>query len=258
MASRRRAREFALQALYQADIRETTVPAALNDLWSAMMDGEGIEDSRPPESEEVEFAQRLAVGVDERRAEIDGLVEESSTNWRLPRMPVVDRNVLRLATFELPGHPGHRVDQRGRRARQALRDGGQPGLRERDRRSARPPARAHRRAAVTVRLQPLDGFWLLLPIVVTAAALTMSATPEQVSWFGFDVPVLCMFRRLTGISCPGCGLTRSFVLLVHGQWADALRTNPLGPFVFAAMVLQAPALLVYRIRASGGAGARSS
>jgi transcription antitermination protein NusB len=101
MASRRRAREFALQALYQADIRETTVPAALNDLWSAMMDGEGIEDSRPPESEEVEFAQRLAVGVDERRAEIDGLVEESSTNWRLPRMPVVDRNVLRLATFEL-------------------------------------------------------------------------------------------------------------------------------------------------------------
>lgn len=103
MASRRRAREFALQALYVSDLSEVTVTAALNDLWSAMMDGEGIEDARPPESEEVEFAQRLAVGVDERKAEIDGLIEESSTNWRLPRMPVVDRNVLRLATFELLG-----------------------------------------------------------------------------------------------------------------------------------------------------------
>lgn len=105
MASRRRAREFALQALYEADIGEVTVTAALNDLWSALMDGEGLDEGRPPESEEVEFAQRLAVGVDERRAEIDGLIEESSTNWRLARMPVVDRNVLRLATFELIACP---------------------------------------------------------------------------------------------------------------------------------------------------------
>lgn len=105
MASRRRAREFALQALYEADLGEVTVTAALNDLWSALMDGEGMEEGRPPESEEVEFAQRLAVGVDERRTEIDTLIEESSTNWRLARMPVVDRNVLRLATFELLSCP---------------------------------------------------------------------------------------------------------------------------------------------------------
>lgn len=101
MASRRQAREYALQALFQADLREITVSAALNDLWSGLMDGEGLDDSRPPESEEVEFAQRLARGVDERRAEIDTLIEESSTNWRLVRMPVVDRNVLRIAAFEL-------------------------------------------------------------------------------------------------------------------------------------------------------------
>jgi N utilization substance protein B len=103
MASRRRAREFALQALFQADLREVSVPAALNDLWSGLMDGEGLDDERPPESEEVEFAQRLCMGVEERRAEIDALIEESSTNWRLPRMPVVDRNVLRIAAFELLG-----------------------------------------------------------------------------------------------------------------------------------------------------------
>ncbi len=101
MASRRRAREYALQALFQADMREVPVLAALNDLWSGLMDGEGIEEARAPESEEVEFAQRIVAGVAEKREEIDRLIEASSTNWRLPRMPVVDRNILRMATFEL-------------------------------------------------------------------------------------------------------------------------------------------------------------
>jgi N utilization substance protein B len=101
MASRRRAREFALQALFEADLRETSVAGALNDLWGGLMDGEGIDDIRAPESEEMEFAGRLARGVDENRARIDALIEESSLNWRLPRMPVVDRNILRIAAFEL-------------------------------------------------------------------------------------------------------------------------------------------------------------
>jgi|RhiMethySRZTD1v2_1073278.scaffolds.fasta_scaffold1876980_1 N utilization substance protein B len=101
MASRRRAREFALQALFQADLREVTVTAALADLWGGLMDGEGMDEGRAPESEEVEFAQRLCLGVDERRAEIDTLIEECSTNWRLQRMPIVDRNVLRIAAFEV-------------------------------------------------------------------------------------------------------------------------------------------------------------
>lgn len=105
MASRRQAREYALQAMFQADVREVSVQQALSDLWSGLMDGEGIDHSRPPESEEVEFAQRLCHGVDQHRAEIDGLIEECSTNWRLARMPVVDRNVLRLAAFELLGCP---------------------------------------------------------------------------------------------------------------------------------------------------------
>ncbi|MEZ4235927.1 MAG: transcription antitermination factor NusB [Myxococcota bacterium] len=105
MASRRRAREFALQALFEADLRDVTVASALNDLWSGLMDGEGIDEGRAPESEEVEFAQRLARGVEGRRDELDGLIEEASTNWRLVRMPVVDRNVLRIAAFELVGCP---------------------------------------------------------------------------------------------------------------------------------------------------------
>lgn len=105
MSSRRQARQFALQALYQADMRGITAMAALNDLWSGLMDGEGLDDGRPPASDEVEFAQRLVDGTLANQAELDALIEQCSTNWRLPRMPVVDRNILRLAAFELAHCP---------------------------------------------------------------------------------------------------------------------------------------------------------
>jgi N utilization substance protein B len=101
MASRRRAREYALQALYQSDVRDVPVQVALNDLWSGLMDGEGIEEARSPESEEVEFAQRIVTGVASKRDDIDALIEGSSTNWRVARMPVVDRNILRMSVYEL-------------------------------------------------------------------------------------------------------------------------------------------------------------
>ena len=101
MASRRRSRHFALQALYQADLSEESLSTALAALWAGMVEGEGIGDSKPPESEEVEFAQRVAHGVEQHREPIDELIESCSTNWRLSRMPLVDRNVLRMAAFEL-------------------------------------------------------------------------------------------------------------------------------------------------------------
>ena len=101
MASRRRAREFALQALYQADLTQAAVLSSLSVLWASAMDGDGLGPARAPESEEVEFAQRLVFGVEEKRLEIDALIEGSSTNWRVPRMPVVDRNILRVAAYEL-------------------------------------------------------------------------------------------------------------------------------------------------------------
>lgn len=100
--ARRRAREFALQALYEADVRALSAQGALQDLWGGIMDGEGIDaESKAPESEEIEFAQQLVRGVLEHREAVDGLIESCSTNWRLTRMPVVDRNVLRLAAYEL-------------------------------------------------------------------------------------------------------------------------------------------------------------
>ena len=100
MASRRRAREFVLQALYAADICELAPSLALEQLWAEQMEAEELT-TRPAEAEDIAFAERLAEGVESRREEIDRLIEGASLNWRLPRMPVVDRNILRLAGFEL-------------------------------------------------------------------------------------------------------------------------------------------------------------
>ncbi|MEZ4321386.1 MAG: transcription antitermination factor NusB [Myxococcota bacterium] len=101
MGSRRRARQFALQAMYQADLMDMSAMASLNHLWSGHLDGEGLDDDSTPDSEEVEFAQRLVQGAIDDMPALDTLIEECSTNWRLPRMPLVDRNILRLAAFEL-------------------------------------------------------------------------------------------------------------------------------------------------------------
>lgn len=48
--------------------------------------------------------------------------------------------------------------------------------------------------------------------------------------------VLCVFNRLTGLPCPGCGMTRSFCAIGKGEWARALLFHPLGPAVFAIAV----------------------
>ena len=54
-----------------------------------------------PDETEDEFAKRIVIGVLEHRQEIDRLIEERSENWRLDRMTAIDRNILRIALFEL-------------------------------------------------------------------------------------------------------------------------------------------------------------
>lgn len=102
---RRRAREFALQALYATDIGGSTGPVALSGLWSSQLDelGDGLEE--PVGAEETEFATELVRGVMDEREAIDARIEAASENWRLARMPVVDRNILRLGTWELLQRP---------------------------------------------------------------------------------------------------------------------------------------------------------
>ena len=101
MSSRRRARQYALQGLFYGDINELDVGATLAGLWSGLSEADALESDRPPTTEEIAFCERLVRGVHENQSAIDVLIEDCATNWRLTRMPLVDRNILRIAAFEL-------------------------------------------------------------------------------------------------------------------------------------------------------------
>ncbi|MCB9741274.1 MAG: transcription antitermination factor NusB [Alphaproteobacteria bacterium] len=107
MASRRRARQYALQALFQADLEEGSGPEALEGLWGGILDSEDeLLGTHRPEAEEMQFAGELVTGVGERRDELDARIQTASNNWRMARMSTVDRNILRLGAFEIL----HRAD----------------------------------------------------------------------------------------------------------------------------------------------------
>ena len=91
-ARRTKARERALQALYQIDVAAEGIDDALAAFWKSF---------EPVEREVMELAEALVRGVAEHRRAIDDTIERISTNWRLDRMAKVDRNVLRLAVYEL-------------------------------------------------------------------------------------------------------------------------------------------------------------
>lgn len=93
MSSRRRGRELALQILYQLDMVRADVNEAIKAFW-------GLQESIPSEDTK-EFCEDLARGASEHSEEIDRLIEDAASNWRISRMAVVDRNILRLAVYEL-------------------------------------------------------------------------------------------------------------------------------------------------------------
>jgi len=91
MRKRTQARENALQLLYQLDLRGEEI---LPDLEEALKPGTG-------DAEVASFARDLLLGYWEHRQEIDRKIEEVAKNWQLKRMAAIDRNILRLATYEL-------------------------------------------------------------------------------------------------------------------------------------------------------------
>ena len=91
MRKRTRAREYALQILYQVDLTDIPLSDALVDFWIGHKVEEVVR----------EFSERLVRGTRERIKEIDALIDSSTENWRIGRMALVDRNILRLATYEL-------------------------------------------------------------------------------------------------------------------------------------------------------------
>lgn len=61
-------------------------------------------------------------------------------------------------------------------------------------------------------------------------------------------PILCPFRLATGLPCPGCGLTRSWVYGVHGEWAQSFAAHPFGVPLLSAVVVLAITVIVCRVR----------
>ncbi len=101
MTNRSKAREFALQILYEIDTAEKDPGTAFERFFEHFESSGRAPGQTPPDPAVVEFTKRIVMGVAEHRDELDALVERASINWRLDRMPRVDRNVLRLAAWEL-------------------------------------------------------------------------------------------------------------------------------------------------------------
>ena len=106
--SRRTARRLALDVLYEAEIRddlplEAWASRSANG-WIVPSEDETADPSAPekePESAAIEYARVLVAGVQDHAADIDALIARYADHWTIQRMPVVDRNVLRVALFEL-------------------------------------------------------------------------------------------------------------------------------------------------------------
>ena len=96
MGTRRKSRELAMQMLFQGDLGKQTPDEVRKLFWASVTDVD--EETRG-------FAEDLYRVATSRAVEIDALIEQHSQNWRLERMPVVDRNLLRSGIAEMLGFP---------------------------------------------------------------------------------------------------------------------------------------------------------
>ena len=91
MGARRKARECALQMLFQYDLSRQPIDELIKTYWGELAEaGEDVQ----------EFANELTAGVIAHIAELDERIRLRAEHWRIPRMAIVDRNLLRLAVYE--------------------------------------------------------------------------------------------------------------------------------------------------------------
>ncbi|HEY2975342.1 MAG TPA: transcription antitermination factor NusB [Pyrinomonadaceae bacterium] len=102
MGSRRKARECALQMLFAADFAQAVPEEVLKTYWTELDDSETEEPAR-------EFATRLAAGTLAHLEALDERIRSRAEHWRIPRMAIVDRNILRLAVYEFLYEPTPRT-----------------------------------------------------------------------------------------------------------------------------------------------------
>ena len=103
MGSRRKARECALQMLFAADVGSVErADALVRDYWEQLGEPDVDEGAR-------EFATRLAAGALSHLEELDERIRSRAEHWRISRMAVVDRNILRMAVYEFLHEPTPRT-----------------------------------------------------------------------------------------------------------------------------------------------------
>jgi N utilization substance protein B len=102
MGSRRKARECALQMLFAADVAETPADDVVRTYWAELG-----EDDIDPNARE--FASRLASGTLAKLETLDERIRSRAEHWRISRMAIVDRNILRLAVYEFLFEPTPRT-----------------------------------------------------------------------------------------------------------------------------------------------------
>jgi len=90
MGARRKARELALQMLYQYDMSGNAADMIIDTF-------EDLQKSKPNTRE---FATKIFRGTVDHLAELDGMIQAQADNWRLSRMAVVDRNIIRMSVYE--------------------------------------------------------------------------------------------------------------------------------------------------------------
>lgn len=105
MGNRRRARELALQTLYALEFGARSLDEAICDMRQRASepphDDEDLAQMVRGSGEVQDFAARIVRGVSDNREGIDEVLGRCSTNWKVARMAMVDRNILRMATYEL-------------------------------------------------------------------------------------------------------------------------------------------------------------
>ena len=94
MGSRRKGREAAVRILYFMDVAGVSGTQAIKSYWGHLAESDEA-------SDQVEFANAIVRGYADHPEKVDDMIRAASHHWRLERMPIVDRNVIRAAIVEL-------------------------------------------------------------------------------------------------------------------------------------------------------------
>lgn len=107
MAARHRSRQRALQVLYQWDMTKRPMDEAIRAFYDTLRTGGTSAEAGDDSDDDMrssgrdEFMEELARGASQMAPDIDHRIAEKSAHWKLERMPIVDRNILRLGIYEM-------------------------------------------------------------------------------------------------------------------------------------------------------------